>query len=87
MMKCYENLGQHKKAAEINDHIFELIRTDERSTKMYCKYGYLLDDIHVPEIDDDSAEDWHGVKLEAPVLGEKEMRVKPLMANTGNPSH
>jgi anaerobic magnesium-protoporphyrin IX monomethyl ester cyclase len=84
LMKCFKNLSRDKEAAETMDHIVDLVKNDERATKMYGKYGYLLEDIYIPEIDDLRSTNSNNVKLAAPVLGEQEMRVKPLMANTGS---
>jgi anaerobic magnesium-protoporphyrin IX monomethyl ester cyclase len=84
LMKCYENLGRNEEAAETSNHILDLIKNDERSAKMYSKYGYLLEDIYIEGIDDHHSTVNGEVKLTAPVLGEKQMRVQPLMANTGS---
>lgn len=85
MMKCYEALGRTEEAEETLRHIHELVATDERSTKMYRKYGYMLEGLDIPGYDDDWPKG-DRLKLEAPVLGEEEMRVKPLMSNTGLPA-
>ena len=85
LMQCYRNLGRTEEADKTRTHISDLIANDERSTKMFQKYGYMLEDLDIPGYDD-SWPKGGDVKLEAPVLGEEEMRVKPLMSNTGLPA-
>jgi tetratricopeptide (TPR) repeat protein len=86
LAKCYEALDRLDEAATAREHIVHLIETDERATKMYRKYGYLLSDLYVPGFGAEWPSDDDGVTLKAPVLGERDMRVQPLMANTGQPA-
>ena len=85
LMKAQAGLGNHDKADEIREKIYDLVDTDERATRLYRKFGFLMKDIQIGAYTFD--EDDNGIidinDLDAPILSEDEMRVKPIMHNVG----
>lgn len=83
IMKSYIGLNQLADAAIAERQIFELVKNDERATRLYERYGYMLGDIAIPGFQKNKRETDYFTVPEAPILDEEEMRVKPIMHNVG----
>tara|TARA_R110000782_G_scaffold63315_1_gene129883 strand:- start:27896 stop:29716 length:1821 start_codon:yes stop_codon:yes gene_type:complete len=83
LMQAHEGLQEHDEARAAREKIVDLIMTNSSAEKLYRKYGHLMPDVTVEGISPDHAMEVSVTDLDTPIMNESDMRVPPIMMNTG----